>query len=83
MTRHKKERTWKQHRWHDVESEQKILWYNKQKYNVDVATQALMIMDVVKMVAQNIGNDGEGMQRTHADCKVAWEMMTVDRFKSI
>ena len=36
----------------DIASEQKTLWSNKWKKNTAVATKSLIILDLVKMVAQ-------------------------------
>ena len=49
----------------NIASEQKTLWSNKWRQNTVVATESLIIMDLAKTVAQNIGNDDDGLLSMH------------------
>ena len=67
---------------YNIVSEQNTLWSNKWMQNTAVAAEALIILDLVKTVAQNIGKYDDGLLNMHTDCKVVWEMLTADRLKA-
>ena len=67
---------------HDVESEQNTLWSNKWTHDAAIAAEELIILDLVKTMAQNVAQDGAGLLNTCTYCKVVWEMLTVDRLKA-
>ena len=50
--------------------------------NTSVASGALITLDLVKIVAHNIGKVDAGLLNTHTDCKVEWELLTADRLKA-
>ena len=54
--------------------------------NTSVASGALITLDLVKIVAHNIGKVDAGLlnthTHTHTNCKVEWELLTADRLKA-
>ena len=51
--------------------------------NTAVASESLIILDLVQAVVKNIGKDIIGSSNMHADCKVVWELLTLDSLKTI
>ena len=50
--------------------------------NAAVASEDLIILDLAHTVTQNIGKDYSGSTNMCTDCKIVWQILTVDRLKS-
>ena len=67
---------------HKIEIFQSELWSNEWIQNAAMSSEALIILDLVKMVVQTIGQDNYGSLKVHADFKVVCELLKAKRLKS-
>ena len=76
------QRSWTKNDNFDIVSEESSMWSNKWKHNIDVTAEDLIVLDLVRIVAQNMMHGNEGALKIHLYCKVVWEILTTNRLKS-
>ena len=57
-------------------------WSNKQKHNIDLEAEVMIVFDLVKTVVRNKKNVNEGALKMCLDYKIFWELFKVRRLKA-
>ena len=58
------------------------MWSNEWIHSTAIAAEAIIILNLVTTMVQNIGTEEEGLLKVCTDCKVVHESLITERLKA-